>query len=139
MVNLLLGQQSGYTKFPCFLCYWESRDKANHWKLKKWPVPEQLKVADKNVIHVQFVPREKIMFPPLHIKLGIIKQFIKALDKTGQCFQHISSVFPALSNEKLKAGILDGPQIRKLIKDPNFQDSMNEINFASWLSFVEVV
>ena len=116
MVNFLLGQQSGYTKFPCFLCYWVSREKAHYWKIKNWPVREQLKVGDINVIHDQFVPREKIMFPPLHIKLGIIKQFVKALDKTGQCFQHISLVFPALSNEKLKARILDGLQIRKLKK-----------------------
>ena len=42
MVNFLLGQQSGYTKFPCFLCYWDSRDKANYWKIKNWPVREQL-------------------------------------------------------------------------------------------------
>ena len=79
------------------------------------------------------------MFPPLHIKLGLMKQFVKALDKTGQCFQYISAVFPGLSNEKLKAGIFDGPQIRTLIKDSNFQYSMNEIELASWLSFVEVV
>ena len=26
MVNFLLGQQSGYTKLPCFLCPWDSRD-----------------------------------------------------------------------------------------------------------------
>jgi hypothetical protein len=25
MVNFLFGQQSGYTKYPCFLCLWESR------------------------------------------------------------------------------------------------------------------
>ena len=30
IVTFLLGQQSGYTKFPCCLCYWDSRDKANH-------------------------------------------------------------------------------------------------------------
>ena len=24
MVNFLLGQQEGYTKHPCFLCYWNS-------------------------------------------------------------------------------------------------------------------
>ena len=49
------------------------------------------------------------------------------------------SAFPGLSNEKLKAGIFDGRQIRNLIKDPNFQHSMNKIELASWLSFVEVV
>ena len=26
----LLGKQFGYTKHPCFLCRWDSRDKANH-------------------------------------------------------------------------------------------------------------
>ena len=41
MVNFLLGQQNRYTKFPCFLCYWDSRDKAIHklacWKtIKSW-------------------------------------------------------------------------------------------------------
>ena len=65
-----------------------------------------------------------------------MKQFVKALDKTGQCFQYILSTFPRLSNEKLKAGIFDGPQIRNLIKDPN---SMKEIDWACWLSFVKVV
>ena len=109
MVNFLLSQQSGYTKFPCFLCTWESRDEASHCKIKNWPVPEQLKVGHKNVIHGQLVPSEKIIFPPLHIKLGLMKQFVKALNKTGQCFQYILSAFPGLSNEKLKAGIFDGP------------------------------
>ena len=69
MVSFLLGQQSGYTKFPCFLCYWDSRNKANHWKTTNWPVQEQLKVGDKNVIHDQLLPRDKIIFPPFHIKL----------------------------------------------------------------------
>uniref|UniRef100_A0A0K2VL13 Putative LOC100197081 [Hydra vulgaris] n=2 Tax=Lepeophtheirus salmonis TaxID=72036 RepID=A0A0K2VL13_LEPSM len=26
MVNFLLGQQEVYTKYPCVLCYWDSRD-----------------------------------------------------------------------------------------------------------------
>ena len=104
-----------------------------------WPVREHLKVGDKNVIHDQLVPLEKVIFIPLHIKPGLMKQFVKALDKTGQCFQYISSAFPGLSNKKLKAGIFDGPQIQKLIKDPNFQHSMSKIELASWLSFVEVV
>jgi hypothetical protein len=31
MVNFLLGQQSGYTKYPCFLWLWESRAKHEQW------------------------------------------------------------------------------------------------------------
>ena len=30
MVSFLLGQQKDYTKFPCFLCMWDSRDRENH-------------------------------------------------------------------------------------------------------------
>ena len=30
MVSLLLGQQKGYTKFPCFLCMWDSRGCENY-------------------------------------------------------------------------------------------------------------
>ena len=67
-----------------------------------------------------------------------MKQFVKALDKTGQYFQYILSAFPGLSNEKLKACNFDGPQIRKLINDPNLQHSMNEIDFANGLSLFRV-
>ena len=57
----------------------------------------------------------------------------------GACFQYICKAFPGLSMEKLKAGIVDGPQIRQLIKDENFQYSMNEVESAAWSAFVEVV
>ena len=43
-----------------------------------------------------------------------------------------------MSNEKLKAGIFDGPQIRQLMRDQKFCDSMNKVELASWLSFVEI-
>ena len=139
MVNFLLGQQSGYTEYPCFLCYWNSRDKANHWIKKDWPVRDRLNVGEKNVIVEQLVPRDKIVFPPLHIKLGLMKQLVKALDKDGDFFQYICKRFPSPSNEKLKAGIFDGPQIRQLMGDQIFCDSMNEVELATWLSFVELV
>lgn len=32
MITLLLGQQSGYTKYPYFICLWDSRDTKNHYK-----------------------------------------------------------------------------------------------------------
>ncbi|GBN35087.1 Tau-tubulin kinase 1 [Araneus ventricosus] len=36
-IGLLLGQQSGFTKFPCFICEWDSRDRESHWIKKIWP------------------------------------------------------------------------------------------------------
>lgn len=43
-----------------------------------------------------------------------------------------------LSNEKFKAGIFDGPQIRKVIKDDNFVSHMTETEAAAWSSSVAV-
>lgn len=139
MVNFLLGQQGGFTKFPCFLCYWDSRAKQYHWVRKEWPKRENMVVGEQNVIHAALVSQDKIILPPLHIKLGLMKQFVKALNPESQCFAYICNKMPGLSTEKLKAGIFDGPQIRQLIKDPHFNESMNELEEKAWKSFVLVV
>ena len=96
-------------------------------------------VGEKDIINEPLVDGNKIIFPPLHIKLGLMKQFVKALNKEGNCFEYICRTFPGLSNEKLKAGIFDGPQIRKLLKDTNFVNSMNSVEAATWNTFTEVV
>ena len=128
MVNFLLGQQSGFTEYPYFLCMWDSRDRAQHYTKKDWPLREELVLCkDRNVINDPLVDRDRILFPPLHIKLSLIKQFTKALDKDGDCFTYLCHAFPELTIEKLKADIFDGPQIRQLIRDQEFENSMNEV------------
>ena len=52
------------------------------------------------------------------------------------CTLYICRSFPRLSDEKLKAGVFDGPQIRTLIE---FVKSMNAVESAAWNSFVEAV
>ena len=49
------------------------------------------------------------------------------------------AVFPELSIEKLKAGIFDGPQVRQLIRDPEFEKSMTTLELKAWKAFVLVV
>ncbi|CAH1110019.1 unnamed protein product [Psylliodes chrysocephalus] len=113
MVNILLGQQSGYTKFPCFICLWDSRAKQEHWVRRNWPLRENMKPEKQNIVQNSLVARDKIILPPLHIKLGIMNQFVKSLDEDGNCFSYICQ----LTMEKIKASIFDGPQIRQLTKD----------------------
>ena len=142
MVNFLLEQQGGYTKYPCFICLWDSRAKSEHWTRKDWPRREALVPGSMNVINtplVREIVRDRIMLPLLYIKLGLMKQYLKALNKDGECFEYISKKFPNLSSEKLKAGIFDGPQIRKLVNDPDFSISMSEIEKNAWDSFVWVI
>ena len=68
-----------------------------------------------------------------------MKQFVKAIDKKEQCFGYLRSSFAGLSEEKLKAGIFDGSQIRKMINDEDFIDSMLEEEKEAWTVFVDVV
>jgi len=51
VVALLLGMQPGYTKYCCFLCEWDSRDKKNHSINKLWPKRTSLTLGEKNVIN----------------------------------------------------------------------------------------
>ena len=92
-----------------------------------------------NVIHEPIVSRDKIIFPPLYIKLGLMKQFVKALHLDGECFQHILCTFSGLSYEKIKAGVFDGPQIRTLVRNQAFVQAMNDKKKEAWLSFVDVM
>lgn len=139
MVNILLGQQAGYTKYPCFLCYWDSRAKEEHWQRKEWPSRSNLEPGDKNIINTPLVDRKNILLPPLHIKLGLMKQFVKALDHSGDCFGYICSTFPSITDEKKKAGIFDGPQIRTLLKDPYFITTMNAVESRAWKGLTGVI
>ena len=104
-----------------------------------WSVRKHLTVGEKNIINEPLVDRQKIIFPSLHIKLGLMKQFVKALDTGANCFKYLCESFPALSYEKIKAGVLDGPQIRQHMKDNAFPNSMNGTERQAWLSFVTVV
>lgn len=52
--------------------------------------------------NVPLVEKSKIILPPIHIKLGLTKNFIKALNKEGQGFMHLREMFPKLSLKKLK-------------------------------------
>ena len=124
MINYLLRHLRGYTKHPCFLCYWDNRASDQHWIKKDWP-QEDLAVGNKNIINEPLVNWDYIILRPLHIKLGLMKQFVKALDKDGDCFNYIAKLFLGLSMEKLKAGIFDGSQILKLMQDQTLHQFEN--------------
>ena len=50
-----------------------------------------------------------------------------------------SDTFASRFLEKLKAGIFDGPDLRKLMQDENFIYSMNPREVDAWWGFVGVV
>ena len=105
----------------------------------QWLNRNALNRGSHNVIREPLIERSKILLSPLHIKLGLIKKFTKALDKQGQCFMYLRKQFEKLSDTKIKEAIFDGPQIRKMFKDQNFIHHMNEIEKSAWLSFKGIV
>ncbi len=139
VICMLLGQQSGYTKFPCFLCEWDSRARSQHWIQRDWPIRHNLTPGSKNILHEKLIEPGKVLLPLLYIKLGLMKQFVKALDKTGECFQYVCTKFPLLSHVKCKEGIFVGPQIRKLMTDDSFEARMTATEKEAWTSFRDVV
>lgn len=66
------------------------------------------------------VPRQKVLLPPLHIKLVLMKQFLKSLPRDGDCFKYLLAKFPGLSEAKIKEGVFVGPDIRRLMPDQLF-------------------
>ena len=80
----------------------------------------------------------KVLLLPLHIKLGLMKNFVKVLYKNGAAFQHLSTVFPGLSAAKLKEGIFVGPQIREVLKDTDFVELLNLKELRAWEAFKSV-
>ena len=139
MLGFLLDLQGGYTKYSCFLCLWNSRADGEHYEKTHWPTREELTPGMYNVIREPLISREKVLLPPLHVKLGLVKQFVKALNFEGEVFQEIRSMFPRLSKAKIKGGIFVGPQINTMLKSKTLEEKMNETEKERWQAFRGVV
>jgi hypothetical protein len=124
VISMLLGQQGENTRYPCFHCEWDSRDRAKYWTKKVWPKRTSLVPGSKNVVWESLVEPNKVLLPPLHIKLGQIKEFIKALDREGDCFKYLGEKFSGLSEPTHKEGVFVGLDICRLTKDKTFESKM---------------
>jgi hypothetical protein len=56
---MLLGQQQGYTKFPCYICEWDSRAQDKHWTQRQWTQRTRLITGSKNILRKSLVDPEK--------------------------------------------------------------------------------
>jgi hypothetical protein len=93
VIALLLGLQLGYTKYCCFLGEWDSRDIKNRYIQKQWPKRDSLIPGNKNVLNNPLVNPEKVFLPPLHIRLGLMRNFVKAINKNGAGFMYLKHTF----------------------------------------------
>jgi hypothetical protein len=56
--------------------------------------------GERNVVIPPLVLLEKIYLSPLHIKLGIMDNYVKIMDKTGCGFEYVRHKFPNVSDTK---------------------------------------
>ena len=138
IIGILMGLQSGFVKHGCFICEWDSRDKEQYTKVN-WPIGAEYSPGVKNIKYEPLVPNTSILIPPLHIKVGLYKKFLKALDKESSAIDHLHNIFPKLSDAKIYAGILNGPDINKLRADSVFFQLLSSTEQIAWQSLNTVV
>jgi len=59
--------------------------------------------GEKN-LNLSLILPEKIYLPPLHIKLGLMKNVMKGMDTTGPRFEYVRNKFPKVSDAKSRMG-----------------------------------
>ena len=70
-----------------------------------WPSRTSFTSDLKSVKSAYLVDPQNIPLPPLHIKLGHMKNYIKALHKDGPTFKFLQMKFET----NLRAGVVDWP------------------------------
>ncbi|XP_076361604.1 uncharacterized protein LOC143252787 [Tachypleus tridentatus] len=140
MVVFLMDLQGCFTKLPCYLCLWDSRDTAALDNRKHWPQRTEFSVGRHNIKCEPLVDLQKVLFLPLHIKLDLMKQFVIALNEESAGFKYLRDFFPKLSEAKAKAGVLVGLQIKKILECIEFPKKLSRKGKKkAWGSFVAVV
>lgn len=62
-----------------------SRVKNQHWIERYWPTREALVAGQQSVLNPTLVSRYRLFLSTLHIRIELIKQFVKALEKSSGC------------------------------------------------------
>jgi hypothetical protein len=97
-----------------FLGWWKGQANENITLFKNWPVRKDLVSRKCNIEKAALVNPENVFLPPLHMKLGLMKNFVKALDKNVEGFLYLVGKFSNFSHTKVKQGVFDCTKLEKL-------------------------
>jgi hypothetical protein len=124
VIGMWTGMQGGFTKFCCFLYLWDSHSTAEHYIKHDWETRKTSEPGKDSGQPIPLVNPMEIFLLPLHIKLGLIKCLVKADKLKG--FQYPSKKCANISTAKLKEGIFVGPQIREILEDKAFIETLTD-------------
>ena len=148
MIALLFGMQQGYVQHMCVYCTWQSRtkDKDLLWSTNfALRTVDNVKVGENSIIRepsISFAHIDKIIPPPLHIRIGIMYAFLTAIlgpskRQSPQMVTYLMAKF-SKTEAKVKAGTFDGKQIKKLFSDNQFINFLEPNEKKAWKSFMTV-
>jgi hypothetical protein len=63
------------------MCEWDNTTRSQLWEQKLWTPSTSLEPWSKNVLRKSLVDPKKMLWPPIHIKLGMIKKNFKLCQK----------------------------------------------------------
>ena len=89
--------------------------------------------------HVPLVDPKKIYLPPMHVKLGLFKNFAKTIGYDSCNFRYLQQKFSANSKAKLKADTFIGTEILKFMNDKLFEENLNPLEKEAWSQICLVV
>jgi len=91
------------------LCTCDSHATVDHYIKQDWNKRIFYESGVYSVQSTPLVDLQDIFLLPLHIKLGLMKNFVKAMGKKNfEEFQYFKEKFPKISAAKLKVGIFIG-------------------------------
>ncbi|GBN18081.1 hypothetical protein AVEN_131218-1, partial [Araneus ventricosus] len=72
------------------------------------------------------------------MKLGLVKNLVKAMYKNRPAFKYSHEKFPLLSVAKIKESVFVEPQIKQLFRDPKFEKHLRNKEKQVWDAFYQV-
>lgn len=105
VVGLLIGLKRGYPTNQCFICQWEGRDNASNYAGLRCAPRLSYQIGKQSIDHLPIINPQNVILPPLHLKLGLVRNFTMAIDRNSDGFKSLKKVFKKeISEEKILNG-----------------------------------
>jgi len=88
VIALLLGLQQGFIKYCCVFWEWDSRAWSLQYSRKDGPARKSLEPGIMNVENQPLVELSKIFLLSMHLKLGLMENFVKAMNQEEAAFTY---------------------------------------------------
>lgn len=142
VVGLLIGLKKGYASHQCFMCLWKGRDDASNYCGFGCAPRLTYQIGKESIDHLPTVNPKNVILPPLHLKLGLVRNFTKAMERDSEGFKYLLKFFEKeLSPAKIKNGtmILKFANFLPLFFNAYFQFSIFNLYLCDDFCFLKVL